>query len=116
MRLVALCLPSPRPAELAAFYQRAFDLPAPKAFGDEGHVGMQLGNLYFGFDREESADRGPATVWFQVDDARAMHTRLLELGATTVRAPWEEPGLDEVLVTMRDPDGNMLGVAQKLSP
>lgn len=98
--------------QLAQFYKEAFDLgeygPSP------GHLGQQVGPVYFGFDQvEELAVASPSiTLWFTVDDIQATYQRLLALGARERYPPTEKPW-GAVLAAVYDLDGNMVGLSQR---
>jgi len=98
--------------ELATFYEAAFDLEAPDAFG-ETHLGFQLGDLYLGFDRVEAAGPNDAvTLWFRVDDINATFDRCVELGAEIRYRPETKPFGDTVAALI-DPHGNHFGLSQR---
>ena len=98
--------------ELARFYEEAFDLDAPEAFG-ETHLGYQLGGLYLGFDRVEKAGPNDAVkLWFRVDDIDATFERCVELGAAVRYRPELKPFGDTVAALI-DPHGNHFGLSQR---
>ena len=105
-----------RMQELAEFYQKAFELGAPQAFGSD-HLGLQMPNLYLGFDQVEDAPNrnGGISLWFRVDDVDATYQRLLDLGATSRYAPVTKPFGDR-LASVYDPDGNLIGISQRKKP
>lgn len=98
--------------ELAQFYKKAFDLdeynPSP------GHLGQQVGPVYFGFDQvEEMTAASPSvTLWFTVDDIQATYQRLRSLGARDRYPPTQKPW-GAVLAAVYDLDGNMVGLSQR---
>jgi uncharacterized glyoxalase superfamily protein PhnB len=99
---------------LADFYCKGFSLPQPQAHG-EAHLGIQVGRIYLGFDQyDEATDISPygTTLWFRVDDIQATFDRLVELGAE-VRYPPEDKPMGDRLAAVIDPDGNMIGLAQR---
>lgn len=96
-------------AALARFYQRAFELPEPKAHGDE-HLGMPAANTYLGFDRVPDAAAARPSVWFRVNDVPAQVARMVELGATVLMAPDRECSPGETLAKLSDPAGNVVGL------
>lgn len=100
--------------KLAEFYREGFHLPKPQAHG-EAHLGFQVGRLYLGFDQyDEATNISPygATLWFRVDDVQATFDRLVELGAK-IRYPPEDKPMGDRLAAVIDPDGNMVGLAQR---
>ncbi|MGD8456382.1 MAG: VOC family protein [Anaerolineales bacterium] len=99
---------------LASFYQRAFDLPEPNRQGDD-HIGFPLGDIYFGFDRVEQPHQeypGPVSLWFRVDDLSAAFDHCVEIGAKVKYPPSKKPWGD-TLAALYDPDGNLIGLAQR---
>lgn len=102
---------TPRMEELARFYQKALQL------GDfnrsPGHIGMQVGPVYLGFDQDEEASSGAGmTLWFTVDDIQMAFDRLVDMGAE-VRYPPSKKPWGGFLAAVYDPDGNMLGISQR---
>lgn len=112
LRVQAVTYATNRPEELAAFYQQALNIPVAKKV-DKDHLGVQLENLYLGFDRikeDVKATPGGAVVWYWVDDVEAAYMRMVEMGAQ-VRSEVtrdERPGF--ALAVFFDPDGNLLGL------
>jgi len=107
---------TPNMTELAEFYREGFSLPAPQAHG-EAHLGFQVGRLYLGFDQVDEAEDislWGTTLWFRVDDIQATFDRLVEMGAE-VRFPPEDKPMGDRLAAVIDPDGNMVGLAQRRS-
>ena len=101
-------------ASLASFYQKAFDLPEPNRQGDD-HLGFPFGDIYLGFDRAGEAHReypGPVSLWFRVDDLSAAFDHFVEIGAKVKYPPTEKPWGD-TLAALYDPDGNLIGLAQR---
>jgi predicted enzyme related to lactoylglutathione lyase len=96
---------------LAQFYQEAFDLGEVNL--SPGHIGMQVGSVYLGFDQmEEDMDVGGVTLWFTVDDIQAKFDRLVAMGAK-VRYPPSQKPWGGFLAALYDPDGNMIGLSQR---
>ena len=101
-------------SELASFYARGLGLPEPSPTGDN-HLGFDLPNLYFGFDLvpEAGSERpGATSLWFEVSDLQATYQHLLSLGATDKYPPTQKPW-SAVLAAAYDPDGTVLGLAQR---
>jgi len=102
--------------ELAEFYCKGLDI-GPYQESPQ-HLGCHVGSVYFGFDQvdDESAEArnkpGP-TLWFTVDDIHASFNRLVELGATVRYPPAKKPW-GAILASLKDPDGNIFGVSQRL--
>lgn len=101
-----------RMEQLANFYKEAFDLgeysPSP------GHLGQQVGPVYFGFDQVEemTVESQSVTLWFTVDDIQATYQHLIALGAQERYPPTEKPW-GAVLAAVYDLDGNMVGLSQR---
>lgn len=112
LRVQAVTFATNRPEELAGFYQQALNIPVAKQL-DKDHLGVQLENMYLGFDRIKEgpkASAGGAVVWFWVDDVEEAYMRLIRMGAqvrTEVNRD-ERPGL--ALAVFFDPDGNLFGL------
>ena len=104
-----------RMKELAEFYRQGLNI-GPYQESPQ-HLGCHVGSVYFGFDqvRDEPAEArsqlGP-TIWFSVDDIHVSFDRLVELGATVRYAPTEKPWAG-ILASLKDPDGNIFGIAQR---
>lgn len=101
--------------ELASFYQEALDLEPFNA--SPKHLGQQLGPVYFGFDKVEDAGQASeagVTLWFTVDDLQTTFERVLAMGARVRYPPTQKPW-GAVLASVYDPDGNLLGLAQRKS-
>ena len=82
-----------------------------------GHVGCKVGAVYFGFDQVEGAtgnSEGGATLWFTVDDLQATFDRAVALGARVKYPPTDKPW-GARLASVYDPDGNLVGLAQRQS-
>lgn len=110
-QIEAIFLMSTDPEGLAHFYSKAFELGHPVDQG-EGQWGVSIGDVYFGFEQFEGSPRsgpGRTTVWLRVEDVFGVFHRLVSLGATAVMSPIESDP-DEVIATVLDPDGNLLGV------
>jgi len=104
-----------RMKELSDFYSQGLNI-GPYQESPQ-HLGCHVGSVYFGFDQvhDEAAEVqskfGP-TFWFTVDDIRAHFDRLVELGATVRYPPTEKPHVG-YLASLKDPDGNIFGIAQR---
>lgn len=78
-----------------------------------GHIGMDIGPVYLGFDQvEEARGTGGATMWFTVDDLEATFERFVGLGATVRYGPTHKPW-GAYLAALYDLDGNMFGLSQR---
>ena len=112
LRVQAVTYATKRPEELAGFYQQALNIPVAKEI-DKDHLGVQLDNLYLGFDRikeDVKPSAGGAVVWFWVEDVEETFMRMVGMGAQ-VRSEItrdERPGY--ALAVFFDPDGNLVGL------
>ncbi|MHC4223340.1 MAG: VOC family protein [Planctomycetota bacterium] len=108
-RIEAVLLASPDPVRLAEYYQAAFGLDPPKAYGPD-HLGFKLENVYLGIERTDEPSPGTNSIWFQCGDIEAAVRRLVDLGGALESAPaWHETA-KEYLAVVRDPDGNRMGL------
>jgi predicted enzyme related to lactoylglutathione lyase len=100
--------------ELAEFYRLGLQLQKPKSQGDN-HLGFQLPEIYLGFDKVDT-DRfihpGAISLWFRVDNIEETFERFKELGVEVKYPPTKKPWGD-VLAAVFDPDGNIIGLAQR---
>jgi predicted enzyme related to lactoylglutathione lyase len=112
-RLDSMLLSSTDPDRLGHWYVTAFDPDHDTKAGD--YRVLTFGDVAVLIDtRADISPRNPEAgrliLNFAVDDARAVATRLDELGATWV-APLEERE-DALFGTVEDPDGNYVQVIQ----
>jgi predicted enzyme related to lactoylglutathione lyase len=101
--------------ELASFYQKALGLGTYEQ--SPGHLGQQVGPVYLGFDQagqDASDSRSGASLWFTVDDIHGVFERLVAMGARVRYPPTRKPW-GGFLACVYDPDGNVLGLAQRES-
>jgi predicted enzyme related to lactoylglutathione lyase len=99
--------------ELAGFYQRGLQLGQYQS--SPQHLGQMVGQVYLGFDQIEAADQGSrkaVTLWFTVDDLQSTFDRLVDMGAKVGYPPTAKPW-GAVLACVYDPDGNLVGLAQR---
>lgn len=100
--------------ELADFYQKGLQLEKPVPYGDD-HLGIQLPGTYLGFDQAEedrSRHHGAVSLWFRVDDIEDTFQRFNEMGAKVNYPPTKKP-FGDILASVLDPDGNIVGLAQR---
>lgn len=100
-------------AELAEFYAAVLEIGPFQA--QPGHLGCQLEQVYFGFDQVDQVEGerpGGVTTWFRVIDLQKTFDKALSLGAKVRYPPTQKPWGD-ILACIYDPDGNMLGLAQR---
>jgi predicted enzyme related to lactoylglutathione lyase len=114
--LEAVLFTSSDPETLAAFYEKGFELAAPKWHGPD-HLGLNLPNTYLGFDRVQEgapATNSRVSIWFRVADIEATFERLVRLGAKVKYAPTSEESPGEILAMLYDPDDNCLGLISSI--
>lgn len=100
---------------LSEFYRKAFELPELKPTGDD-HLGVSHRGVYIGFDLAKSKTiehPGGVVPWVTVDNIQTTFDRMVELGATVNYAPKEFPW-GETLASLNDPDGNEIGLIERL--
>lgn len=99
---------------LAQFYMDALGIGPYERL--PGHLGCQIGSLYFGFDQIEDVEgespRQGITLWFEVDDLQAAFDRAITMGAIVRYPPTKKPWGAE-LASVHDPDGNVIGFTQR---
>lgn len=100
--------------ELVDFYGRGLELGEAVSFGPD-HMGYSLPNAYFGFDlvgEGDSISPGAVSAWFEVDDLQSTFKRFESLGAIVIYPPTKKPW-GAILAALKDPDGNVFGLAQR---
>jgi predicted enzyme related to lactoylglutathione lyase len=105
---------SPKIKELAAFYQQGLQLKEPKFQGDD-HLGFQIATIYLGFDKvdvNQPQSPGSISLWFRVDNIYATFNRFKQLGAKVRYSPTKK-AMGEMLASVFDPEGNIIGLAQR---
>lgn len=80
-------------------------------FDESFYVGFSIGGFELGLVPDAPPSKGPGggVAYWGVADVAAAHTRLLELGATTLEPPTEVGG-GIVVAAVVDPFGNPLGL------
>ena len=98
--------------DLASFYEKALGIGPFERM--PGHLGCQVGPVYFGFDQVESAKTGTggATLWFTVNDIQTIFAKLVHLEVKVIYPPTRKPW-GALLAAVYDPDGNVLGLSQR---
>jgi predicted enzyme related to lactoylglutathione lyase len=102
-----------RMEEMASFYQEVLQLGPFES--SPSHLGQQVGHVYLGFDQVEgvgASSEAGVTLWFTVDDLQATFERLVSMGARVGYPPTQKPW-GALLASVYDPDGNVLGLAQR---
>ena len=113
-RLVASLIATDDPERLADFYRSSLDLGSPSHQAGD-HIGYVVGDHYLGFERSPGADaKGAVTLWFEVADLQRTTTLMVDAGATELSESFPT-GDDEIGVTLRDLDGNLIGLLAKTS-
>jgi catechol 2,3-dioxygenase-like lactoylglutathione lyase family enzyme len=78
-----------------------------------GHLGQRVGPVYFGIDEVGAGGDGTCSgCWFHIDDLERTFERAVAAGSEVVERPLDKP-FGYRLATVRDPDGNRVGLAQK---
>ncbi len=101
---------------LASFYREALEIGPFEH--SPGHMGCQIGEIYFGFDEVNEDEAGfsgkhlGVSLWFTVDDIEATFERLVDMGAELRYPPTPKPW-GAILASVYDPDGNILGLTQR---
>jgi predicted enzyme related to lactoylglutathione lyase len=113
--LDAVLFASPHPESLAAFYQQGFELEPPRYHGAD-HLGLNLVNLYLGFDRTKertTTSQGTVSIWYKVPDIEEAFQRLVQLGAKVKYAPTMDESPGEILAMLYDLEGNSIGLISR---
>jgi lactoylglutathione lyase len=103
-----------RLTELAEFYRQGLELNPASATGGD-HLGFTMPNVYFGFDLVDQVREnapGAISLWFEVDALEETFNRFVALGAEVMYPPTQKPW-GAVLAAVFDPDGNVVGLAQR---
>lgn len=98
---------------LAAFYGRGLELGDPLPTGPD-HLGFQMPNVYFGFDlvKEAPQANGAVSLWFEVEDLKAVFRRFVDLGAKVKYPPTRKPW-GALLTALYDLDNNLFGLSKR---
>jgi len=113
-RLDTIIICTTRMENLADFYRLGLQLQAPIPQGED-HSGFQLLDVYLGFDKineDQIIHSGAISLWFRVDNLKETFERFKELNAKVKYPPTKKPWGD-VLAAVLDPDGNIIGLAQR---
>jgi predicted enzyme related to lactoylglutathione lyase len=104
---------SSRMEEVAAWYRDVLGLGEWERH--PGHLGQRVGPVWFGIDQRDGAVSGSGVVaWFHVPDLDATFARAEATGSGVVAVPAASPS-GYRLARVKDPDGNVVGLAQKRS-
>lgn len=114
--LSTVILFSTRMRELSEFYRLGLGIGPYQE--SPRHTGCFVGHVYLGFDQVDEQTPAPEsntgpTLWFTVDDIHATFDHLVALGACVRYPPTEKPHAG-LLASLRDPDGNIFGIAQRV--
>ena len=113
-KLDTIIICTTRMKKLAEFYKLGLQLQNLKSQGNN-HLGFQLQDNYIGFDKVDKDQLdypGNISLWFRVDNIEETFNRFKELGAQVKYPPTKKPWGD-VLAALYDPDGNLIGLAQR---
>lgn len=113
-RLDTIIICTTRMENLADFFRLGLQLQAPAPQG-ENHLGFQLLDVYLGFDKineDQTIHSGAISLWFRVDNLKETFERFKELNAKVKHPPTKKPWGD-VLAAVFNPDGNIIGLAQR---
>jgi predicted enzyme related to lactoylglutathione lyase len=80
-------------------------------FDQPFYVGFNVGGYELGIVPDEEGRAGSHVAYWGVDDARAAHTRLLQMGATE-HEPVQDVGEGILIGSVFDPFGNVFGIIQ----
>lgn len=113
MKLNGVMIGSENPKILGDFYTKVFGKPG---WQQDDWYGFAIGggNLMVGAHSEvkgKSTSPGRIIITFETDDLQNEFTRIKELGAEVVAAPYQpskDDNPDTWLATFADPDGNYL--------
>jgi predicted enzyme related to lactoylglutathione lyase len=117
MKFASLLIGSENPKELLAFYEKVFQSKPEWSDGDWGAFRVGEGYVTFGpHDKVHGKSKEPERILinFETDDVEGEFSRIKELGATVIAAPYN-PDDDKKMwiATLADPDGNFF---QLMSP
>ena len=111
LRLVSVHVCTDRPQELGAFYQKILGLEPEWASDDV--IGFVVGSTRLEIMRHgkvSGKNEYPERMFFDlmVDDVRVEFDRIVGLGATVVREPYDytDEEVSFTIATLADPDGN----------
>ena len=108
--LDSVIVSTPHMTELAAWYREVLELGEWEQY--PGHLGQRVGTVWFGLDEVGVATPGSRTVaWFRVDDLQATFERATATGAEVISPPTQK-AFGYELASVKDPDGNPVGLAQ----
>jgi predicted enzyme related to lactoylglutathione lyase len=94
---------------LAAFYEKVLQKPADMVDDKYGYYGWQVGCYNIGLldhseMRGQTKDPGRVMVNFETPQVKEEYERLISLGASVIREPYQMDG--GWIATLADPDGN----------
>ncbi len=103
-----------QPEVLASFYEKIFG-KAPD-MQDGNWSGWQVGASFFSVGEHSemggmAKDPGRLMFVLQADDVKGEYQRMVDLGATSVKEPYEMGGM--WIATLADPDGNYFQLMTK---
>lgn len=118
MNFNSILIGSEDPQRLADYYTKLFGEPT---WNDGGYVGWLVGSgaVTIG-PHDEVTGRNPQPgrlIWnIESADVRADFDRFTAAGATVVREPYGFEGMDGLIATLADPDGNYFQLMSPMEP
>lgn len=118
MNFNSILIGSEDPQRLADYYTKLFGEPT---WNDGGYVGWLVGSgaVTIG-PHDEVTGRNPQPgrlIWnIESADVRADFDRFTAAGATVVREPYGFEGMDGLIATLADPDGNYFQLMSPMDP
>ncbi|HEY8123477.1 MAG TPA: VOC family protein [Myxococcota bacterium] len=113
-------------ARSIAFYRGALGLRLIAEFSPPGLAFFALGDTRLLVEAAREAKPAGGVLYFRVDDIQAAHAALKARGVAFDRAPhaihrdddgtFGERGATEWMAFFRDPDGNVLALAERVAP
>ncbi len=113
MKLDTIIIFTPQMRALADFYRQGLGYEG-ELQERPGHIGFALENgLYVGFDQAEIPTcEGGVSLWFAVENMDLAFERFVAAGARVRYAKRQLP-IGDVLASLYDLDGNILGLVER---
>lgn len=118
MNFNSILIGSEDPQRLVEYYTKLFGEPT---WNDGGYVGWLLGSgaVTIGpHDEVTGTNPQPGRLIWNIEsaDVRADFDRFTAAGATVVREPYGFEGMDGLIATLADPDGNYFQLMSPMEP
>ncbi len=118
MNFNSILIGSENPERLAAYYSKLFGDPT---WNDGGYVGWMIGSgaVTVGphSDVTGSNEQPGRLIWnIESADVQGDFDRFKAAGATVVREPYGFEGMDGLIATLADPDGNYFQLMSPMEP